>query len=133
MKLLFDFLPIILFFVAFKVAEGDTDAAAAFATEHFGFMVSGGVGRPRRSAGAAGHRGRHRRHDRADRLAASCAAKVEPMQWVSLALIVVFGGATIWPTTRPSSSGSPRVLYWLMGAALLVGQAAVRARTCSSR
>ena len=43
-KLLFDFLPIILFFGAFKFAEGRPDAAAAFATEHFGFLVAGGVG-----------------------------------------------------------------------------------------
>ena len=43
MKLLFDFLPIILFFVAFKVADRSKEAAAAFATSHFGFMVSGGI------------------------------------------------------------------------------------------
>ena len=43
MKFLFDFLPIILFFVAFNVADGHADAAARFATEHVGFMVSGGV------------------------------------------------------------------------------------------
>jgi intracellular septation protein len=43
MKLLLDFLPILLFFATFKYAEGHKDWAAAFATEHFGFMVSGGV------------------------------------------------------------------------------------------
>ena len=43
MKLLLDFLPLILFFVAFKGAEGNPDAAAAFATQHFGFLVQGGV------------------------------------------------------------------------------------------
>ena len=43
MKLLLDFLPIILFFGAFKYAEGQADWAARFATDHFGFMVSGGV------------------------------------------------------------------------------------------
>ena len=32
MKLLFDFLPILLFFGAFKYAEGHKDWAAAFAT-----------------------------------------------------------------------------------------------------
>ena len=43
MKLLFDFLPIILFFVAFKVADANKAVAAAFATSHLGFLVQGGV------------------------------------------------------------------------------------------
>ena len=40
MKLLFDFLPILLFFGAFKIAEGHKEAAAAFATSQFGALVS---------------------------------------------------------------------------------------------
>jgi intracellular septation protein len=43
MKILFDFLPIALFFGMFKYAEGHKDWAAATATEWLGFMVSGGV------------------------------------------------------------------------------------------
>ena len=43
MKILLDFLPLILFFIVFKGAEGHAEAAAAFSTEHFGFLVSGGV------------------------------------------------------------------------------------------
>jgi len=43
MKLLFDFLPVILFFGTFKYAEGQAGAAAAFATQHLGFFVSGVV------------------------------------------------------------------------------------------
>ena len=43
MKILLDFLPIILFFGMFKYAEGHTDWAARFASDHFGFIVSGGV------------------------------------------------------------------------------------------
>ena len=50
MKLLFDFLPIILFFVAFKVADANKAAAAAFATSHFGFMISGGIVGPEEAA-----------------------------------------------------------------------------------
>ena len=42
MKILFDFLPLILFFATFKFAEGSADAAAAFATQYFGFLVQGG-------------------------------------------------------------------------------------------
>ena len=42
MKLLLDFLPLLLFFGTFKYAEGHKDWAATFATEHFGAVVSGG-------------------------------------------------------------------------------------------
>ena len=43
MKLLLDFLPILFFFGTFKYAESHKDWAAAFATDHLGFIVSGGV------------------------------------------------------------------------------------------
>ena len=42
MKILFDFLPILLFFGAFKYAEAHKEWAAAFATGQLGFLVSGG-------------------------------------------------------------------------------------------
>ena len=44
MKILLDFLPILLFFGTFKYAESHKDWAAAFATEHLGFLVDGGIG-----------------------------------------------------------------------------------------
>ena len=43
MKILFDFLPIVLFFGMFKYAEGHKEWAASTATDWLGFMVSGGV------------------------------------------------------------------------------------------
>jgi intracellular septation protein len=48
--------------------------------------------------------------------------KVEPMQWVSLGVIVLFGGATIIAHNETFIKWKPTVLYWLMGGALLVGQ-----------
>ena len=41
MKILFDFLPIALFFGMFKYAEGEREWAAAMGTEWLGFMVAG--------------------------------------------------------------------------------------------
>jgi intracellular septation protein len=46
---------------------------------------------------------------------------VEPMQWVSLGVIVVFGGATLLTQDETFIKWKPTVLYWLMGAALWVG------------
>ena len=43
MKLLLDFLPLILFFGTFKYAEADKAWAAAFATQYMGGIVAGGV------------------------------------------------------------------------------------------
>ena len=52
--------------------------------------------------------------------------KVEPMQWASLAIIVVFGGATIALQSETFIKWKPTVLYWLMGGSLLVGQVVFR-------
>ena len=52
--------------------------------------------------------------------------KVEPMQWVSLGVIVLFGGATLLAQDENFIKWKPTVLYWLMDAALLVGQLLLR-------
>ncbi len=120
MKLLFDFLPIILFFVAFKFADANKAAAAAFATSHFGFMVSGGI------VGA----------EEAPVLLATVVVvvatlaqvawllargkKIDMILWVSLALVVVMGGLTIWLHSETFIKWKPTLLYWVMAAALLV-------------
>ncbi len=47
--------------------------------------------------------------------------KVSPMLWFSTALIVVFGGFTIWTGDQLIIQIKPTVLYTLFGIALLVG------------
>lgn len=123
MKLLLDFLPLILFFVAFKGAEGHPDAAAAFATEHFGFLVQGGVVGPQEApvllatvvvmiatlaqAAILKLRGK----------------KIDLMLWISLALVVVLGGATVWFHNETFIKWKPSGLYWAFGIALWASQA----------
>jgi intracellular septation protein len=115
MKLLFDFLPIILFFGAFKYAEGHKDWAAAFATSQFGFLVSGNV------VGA----------NEAPVLLATVVViiatlaqvawlklrgrRIDTMLWVSLALVVALGGATIYFHNQTFIKWKPSMLYWAMG------------------
>ena len=48
--------------------------------------------------------------------------KVEPMQWLSLGVIVLFGGATLLAHNETFIKWKPTVLYWLMGGALAIGQ-----------
>ncbi len=94
MKFLFDLFPIILFFIAFKA--WDIYAATAVA-------IAATIGQ----IGYLKARGR----------------KVETMMWVSLAIIVVFGGATIALQDETFIKWKPTVLYWLF--ALILGGAEV--------
>ena len=117
MKLLFDFLPIILFFAAFKYADGHKEWAADFATAYFGSVVSGGRVGP----------------DEAPVLLATAVViaatiaqvvilklrrrKVDTMLWVSLVLVVVLGGLTIYLRSETFIKWKPSILYWVMGIA----------------
>jgi len=122
MKLLFDLLPVILFFATYKVAGAYPQQSLALAGSTLGWMVGDGVVPP----------------DQAPILLATAVAiiasllqvgsllargrKVDPMLWVSLAVIVVFGGATIWFHDETFIKWKPSILYWLFGGALLAGQ-----------
>jgi intracellular septation protein len=122
MKLLFDFLPIFLFFGTFKYAEAQKEWAARFANDHLGFIVSGGVVSV----------------DIAPVLLATMVVivatiaqisfllargrKIDFMLWVSLVLVVVLGGATIWFHSETFIKWKPTVLYWVMGLAFWLSQ-----------
>ena len=93
MKLLLDFFPIILFFVAFKVWGIYVATAVAIVA------TVGQIGWLRYKTG-----------------------KVEPMQWVSLGVIVLFGGATIVAHNDTFIKWKPTVLYWMMAGTLAAGQ-----------
>ena len=91
MKFLFDLFPVILFFIAFKVS---------------GIYVATGVAIAATFAQIGWLLARGR--------------KVDTMLWVSLAIIVVFGGATLWLQDETFIKWKPTVLYWLFGAVLAV-------------
>lgn len=118
MKLLFDFLPIILFFLTFKLAEGDKTAAAQWASDWLGFAVAGGKVGPTEAPVLLAT---------AVVILATLAQvawlklrgqKVETILWVSLALVVVLGGMTIWFRSETFIKWKPSALYWAMGLAL---------------
>ena len=122
MKILFDFLPIALFFGMFKYAEGNKEWAAGVATDWLGFMVSGGVVGPTEAPVLLAT---------VVVIAATLAQivwlkargkKIDTMLWVSLALVTLLGGATIYFHSENFIKWKPTVLYWVMGTALLVGQ-----------
>ena len=96
MKFLFDLLPVVLFFVAFKLADIYVATAVAIATSVL--QVAWLTLRRRR---------------------------VPLMLWASLAIIAVFGGATLLFQDETFIKWKPTVLYWLFGA-VLAGSALMR-------
>ena len=122
MKLLADLLPVLLFFIVFKLAGSRPDDAAAFASAHLGFLVAGGVVAAKiapmllATLTAIGVT--------AVQIAWKLARgqKVDTMLWVSLAVVAVFGGATVWFQNETFIKWKPSVLYWLMGGALALTQ-----------
>ncbi|MFN3564582.1 MAG: septation protein A [Burkholderiaceae bacterium] len=126
MKLLFDLLPVILFFAAYKVAQVFPDVSAALADRWLGVLVADGavpLGQaPILLATALA-------------VASSLAQvgwlvarqrKVDPMLWISVAVIVVFGGATIWLHDETFIKWKPSILYWLFGTILVAGRVLAR-------
>jgi len=97
MKFLFDIFPVVLFFIAFKLYDIYVATAVAIAAS---FVQIAWVWL------------RHR--------------KVENMLWVSLGVIVVFGGATLLLQNETFIKWKPTVLYWLFSAALTVGALAFK-------
>jgi intracellular septation protein len=122
MKFLFDMFPVILFFGVFKWGEGHADAAQAMVGQYLSGLVSGGSVGP----------------EQAPILLATAVAivatiaqiayllvrgrKVDGMLWVSLAIIVVFGGATIYFHNEAFIKWKPTVLYWVFALALIGAQ-----------
>jgi intracellular septation protein len=89
-KIVFDLLPLVVFFVAFKLADIFVATGLAIATT----VVLIGMALVRRRP-------------------------VPPMQWATLIIIVVFGGATLVLHDDTFIKWKPTVLYWAGAMALL--------------
>ena len=122
MKFLFDLFPVILFFIVFKWGEGNAEAAQSFGQQFLSGLVSGGqvtlTQAPILLATAIaiiativqiGYLLSRRR-------------KVDGTLWLSFAIIVFFGGATIYFHNETFIKWKPTVLYWCFAAALLFSQ-----------
>ncbi|MFL6674339.1 MAG: septation protein A [Massilia sp.] len=122
MKFLFDFFPLLLFFAVYKIGAGHEQAALALVQQYLGGLMASGqvpVGQaPIILATAVGivatvlqiayllARGR----------------KVDGMLWITLAVIGVMGGATIYLHDETFIKWKPTILYWTFAAVLFVGQ-----------
>ena len=97
MKFLFDLFPVILFFAAYKFADIYVATGVAIVAT-FGQIAWV-----------------HFRH-----------GKVDKMLWISLGLIVVFGGMTLLLHDPTFIKWKPTILYWIFAATLLISALAFR-------
>ena len=115
MKLLLDFLPLVFFFATYKFAGAHADAAAAFATHWFGGVVSGGVVGAKEAPVLLAT---------IVVIAATLAQvvfmrinkrKIDLMLWISLVMVVLFGGLTIYFHNDTFIKWKPSIVCWMMG------------------
>lgn len=122
MKFLFDLFPVILFFGSFSWAKKNMATAQAVADRYLSAFVAGPQ-IPESSVPIL----------IATALAIVASAlqiiylllrrrKIEATLWVSLTVITIFGGATIYFGSEEFIKWKPTVLYWLFGGALLLAQ-----------
>ena len=123
MKLLLDFLPIILFFGTFKLADAHAEAAAKFATDHLGFAVSGGVVGPAEAAVLLATIVVIVATLMQVALLLVMRRKVDTMLWVTFLLVTVLGGATVWFHNPTFIKWKPSALYWAMAVVFWGSQA----------
>ncbi|MBF1164499.1 septation protein A [Dechloromonas agitata] len=114
MKLLFDLFPVILFFGAFKYAEKNPETAAAWVASLLGSAVVDVKQAPILlatvvviAATIAQIAWVHFRH-----------GKVDKMLWISLGLVVVFGGMTLAFQNEAFIKWKPTILYWVFAISL---------------
>ena len=111
-KILFDLFPIFLFFIAFKLAGSNPEQAAALAAavsypadpKQLPILMATAVAIIATVVQIAWVWLRH--------------GKVDTMLWISLALVVVLGGATLWLHDPTFIKWKPTVLYWLFAVVL---------------
>ena len=114
MKLLFDLFPVILFFGAFKYAEKNPETAAAWVASLLGSAVVDVKQAPILLATVVVMVATiaqivwvHFRH-----------GKVDKMLWISLGLVVVFGGMTLAFQNEAFIKWKPTILYWVFAISL---------------
>ncbi|MDL2059844.1 septation protein A [Mesosutterella sp. AGMB02718] len=116
MKLLFDLFPVILFFLTFKVAQIKIDTAMSVTNA----LLGGGIDPAQAPVLCA----------TTIAIAASViqvatvllrGRRVEMMLWLSLSIVTIFGGLTLWLHNPLFIKWKPTILYWVFAAILTFG------------
>jgi len=121
-KLLFDYIPLILFFLVYKVAGMHPEAAYTLAQSYLGPLVAG--------AGLQADQGPIMLATVTVILATIVqilylklrGQKVDTMLWVTASIVVVMGGLTIYLHDENFIKWKPTILYWVMAVMLAFTQ-----------
>lgn len=128
MKFLFDLLPVILFFVSYKWADGHKEATAEWLTHYVGFAVASGTVAAKQApvllatvvVVAA---------TLLQVVILKVARKpVDRILWASLGVVVVLGALTLWFNNEAFIMWKPTVVYWLMGVGFLLTEVVFKKR-----
>lgn len=122
MKILFDYLPIALFFAVFKWAQSDPASSAQWASTYLGFLVSGGVVAPLIAPVLLATVTVVLATLAQVAWLLSTGRRVDTMLWISLGLVVVLGGATVYLQSEAFIKWKPTALWWTMAAVLALAQ-----------
>jgi intracellular septation protein len=122
MKLFLDFLPLLLFFGTYQFGKFNKDWAAAFATQHLGFAVSGGIVGAEEAPvmlatvvvilATAAQVAWMKWHKR----------KIDLMLWISLTLVIILGSATVWLHDAMFIKWKPSIAFWVMATIFWVSE-----------
>lgn len=93
MKFLFEFLPIVLFFIAFKIKGIYYATAIAIIVSICQILFAWARKRP-----------------------------IEPMMWISLVILLLFGGSTLLLHNEWFIKWKPTILYWIFSLIILISQ-----------
>lgn len=126
MKLLFDLLPLVVFFVTLEVAEAHPAGSVVFATERLGTAVSGGAVGAREAPALL-----------ATLLALAVAlaqalwlrSRRQPVPsalGIAVVVVALLGPAGFWLHTESLVKWKPSVMYWMLGTLLWLSQVALR-------
>jgi intracellular septation protein len=121
-KLLFDYIPLILFFLVYKVAGMHPEAAYTLAQSYLGPLVAG--------AGLQADQGPIMLATVTVIVATVVqilylklrGQKVDTMLWVTASIVVVMGGLTIYLHDENFIKWKPTILYWVMAVMLAFTQ-----------
>jgi intracellular septation protein len=122
MKFLFDFFPVLLFFGVYKYGDSNQAWAHRMAVEFLGPLIAGGGVPPSQSAILLA--------TAVAIIATACQVgyllargrKVDNAMWLTLGVIVVAGGATIYFHDDLFIKWKPTILYWAFAVGLFIAQ-----------
>lgn len=122
MKLLLDFLPLGLFFAAFKYGEVHREWAAMWLSVQFGFMVSGGAIGPQEAPTLLATVVVMAATLVQVLILKALRQKIDFILWVSLGLVVFLGALTLYFHSETFIKWKPTGLYWAMALVLWASQ-----------